>query len=266
MLGVIGAGNMASAIVAGLVQNKVDPASIVVSDINQSQLDYFQQNYQVKVTQDNQSLLQQVDTVLLAIKPQQMELVCGELQTHISQKLVISIAAGVTTPVICKHLANEVPVIRVMPNLAAMVQTSVSALYANALVTEQQKKFAEQICKSIGRTVWLDKEEDMHTVTALSGSGPSYFFYLMQHMVNAAVDLGLDEATARKLAEVTCIGAGKVVESQQETPIQTLIDQVCSKGGTTEAAMNVFNDEAVDKKIVSAVKAAHARSVALSGE
>ena len=215
------------------------------------------------------------DIVILAVKPNQIKLICNEINSLIIEKkdlpVVISIAAGVTTTSIkdfiiqenLSHLQNFLNIYRAMPNLCASNGDSITGLFGSSVSDiTNSKNTVSEIFNSVGEILWVKKEADLNIVTAISGSGPAYIFYIMEVMINSAQELGLSEKDAKKLVAMTFIGAGKMGLSIQNLKEQ--ISKVSSKGGTTEAALKVFEKENLSLIFNQAIKAAHARSKEIS--
>lgn len=264
-IGFIGGGNMASSLINGLVASGHDPALIWVSDINPDIPAALTNALQVNTAQDNAEVVAAVDVVVLAVKPQTLKTVAENLagSIRIRQPLVVSVAAGVSQASLAAWLGAETAIVRCMPNTPALVLTGASALHANANVSDAQRDLAENIMRSVGITLWLKQESDIDAVTAVSGSGPAYFFLLMEAMEKAALELGLEESVARLLVQQTALGAAKIALESSETPEQ-LRRRVTSPGGTTEQAINVFEQAGLVALVSKAMHAARDRSIELS--
>jgi len=261
----IGAGNMATSLIGGLLADGRAPATIHVADVDTERLRELQQRFDINVSDSNSAATEAADILVLAVKPQVLKTVAEEIRTSVQQRqpLVISIAAGVREQSLNRWLGGNLAVVRVMPNTPALIQTGASALYANDRVTTAQRNAAETILRAVGITLWLDDEDKMDAVTALSGSGPAYFFLFMEAMEAAGRDLGLDADTARLLILQTAFGATKMaLESSEECA--TLRERVTSPGGTTEQALNVFEKGELRQLIKEAVSAAAQRSQELA--
>jgi pyrroline-5-carboxylate reductase len=257
----IGSGNMASSLIGGLIADGWDPARIRVADPDTQQLERLLQRYPVFTTTDNREAAASADAVVLAVKPQNMKAVATELSEAIGQHgpLVISIAAGIREPHLAGWLGEQTPIVRAMPNTPALVQSGATALYANLYVSDDQRSLAESVLRAVGLTVWVDDEAMMDAVTALSGSGPAYFFLLMESLQTAGRQLGLPEATARLLALQTAFGAARMaLESNEDAA--ALRQRVTSPGGTTERAIQVFEEGGFEALVLAALEAAAERS------
>ena len=257
---------MAHAILSGLQANLSLSQSIVVSDVSEKALATVHKKFKVTTVKNNTDLCEQAECILLAVKPQNLAQVCSELKTKLDHHWILSIVAGVSIGALHQWLERDLAIVRAMPNLGAQVQSSMTALVANAQMTMENKQMTEKIFSSIGHCFWLDKESDLHAVTALSGSGPSYFFHWMQAMITQGITLGLEGSVARQLVVTTALGSARVVTQDPTLSLATLIEQVCSKGGTTEAAMKVFQANHSSDLVQAAVQAAYKRSVAMSKE
>ena len=265
-IGFIGAGNMAQAIIKGIINAKVYlPENIFVSDICQEQLDKLADQYSVTPAASNTALIEQADVLVLSVKPQCMAGVLKEIQGAVKKgMLVISIAAGVTTSYISEIL-KDAQVIRVMPNTPAMVDEGAAALYSSN-ASETQMRHAEQLFSAIGKAVIVDKEELIDAVTAISGSGPAYFFLLMEEMVRVAEEMNIPTDIAKELVCQTAKGAGVLAMqayARNESPAE-LRRKVTSPKGTTEAAINVFKKLDFSGTVSKALQAARVRSLQLT--
>jgi len=259
----VGAGNMAKAIACGIIAaDFCAPEKIVMTDIRLEHLNDLADKYGVSVSQDN-CVVQNAEIVVLAVKPQVMETVLKEIAPFLREEtLVISIAAGISCAKIEALLEGTRRVVRVMPNTPALVGQGASALAAGAYATEADLDVAESILQCVGLAVRVD-EKDLDAVTALSGSGPAYVFYLIESMLAAAELMGLEAETARVLAVQTVEGAARLMKDSGESAT-VLRERVTSKGGTTAAALRTLNEEGVSEAVVKALEAAKARSIELS--
>lgn len=265
----IGAGNMSGSLIAGLIQDNTD-LNIRVSDPNDAQTQVIQKNCSsVSTFNDNNKAVENSDIIVLAVKPQIMEIVCRELASTVKNKrpLIISIAAGITENKLNQWLggtdSDHLPIVRCMPNTPALVQSGMTGLFANAQVSENQHSLAESILRAVGITLWFTDEDKLNAVTAISGSGPAYFFLVMEAMQKAAQTLGLDEKDARLLVLQTAFGSAKLaLESKEDAA--TLRQKVTSKGGTTEAAIDTMISGGLTGLFEKALLAARDRSIELS--
>ncbi|MCI0654563.1 MAG: pyrroline-5-carboxylate reductase, partial [Methylococcaceae bacterium] len=233
-IGFIGGGNMASALVGGLIDGGYPRENIWVSDIDSEKLDRLESQYGIRTTLDNRVIVHNADVLVLAVKPQVVKSVLTNLGAGVlrSESIVISIVAGIREADLQKWLGAPVALIRAMPNTPALIRSGATALHANSVVTDEQRDIAESILRSVGLVVWLESESRLDAVTALSGSGPAYFFLLMEAMEESALRLGLDRQTARLLIEQTAFGAAKIALEFEESPAELRV-RVTSPGGTT---------------------------------
>jgi len=266
-IGFIGGGNMASSLINGLITSGHSPSQIWVSDTNPDALQSLVASLKVNVTSNNDELVRQVDVVVLAVKPQIMRVVTEGLDNAAENKnvLFVSIAAGISQRSLTEWLGEDAAIVRCMPNTPALVLTGATALHANKVVNDDQKDLAENILRAVGISIWVDKESELDAVTAVSGSGPAYYFLLMEAMENAALELGLSESTARLLIQQTALGAAKIALESHDTSAE-LRRKVTSPGGTTEQAIKTFEDGAFSSLVSKALHAARDRSIEMSKE
>ncbi len=264
-VGFIGGGNMARSLIGGLIANGACGSNISVSDPEVDLREKLTNDFGVHAHAGNISAAEGVNVIVFAVKPQILQKVVTPLANLIAeaQPLLISVAAGVTASSIERWVGGHTALIRVMPNTPALIGAGISALYANHNVGDDQRALAENIVAAVGKAVWIKDENLMDAVTAVSGSGPAYFFYMMQAIIDAAVREGLDEETARLLAIETALGAARLALESTENP-GILQKQVTSPGGTTEAAIQVLNDYGVQKTLQKAVSAARTRGSELA--
>jgi len=257
----VGGGNMCRSLVGGLVSGGCPPQRIRVSDPDAEQTRALAQQFQIRTFDDNREAARGAGVVVFAVKPQVFKSAAIALgPTLLDQDaLIVTIAAGIREPDIVRWIGGDVPVVRAMPNTPALVQSGATALYANRLVSGTQKDMAESILRAVGLTVWLHDEQQMDAVTALSGSGPAYFFLVMEAMQAAGVKMGLTEDTARLLTLQTAFGAAKLaLESREDA--HTLRERVTSPGGTTERAVQVLVEGGVEDLFLRALNGARERS------
>lgn len=259
----IGGGNMAQALIGGLISRGLPPTRITVSDPVE-QIRHLLQEKEVHVTQDNVAAIQNADVVVLAVKPQVLATVLRPLKGLLSDKLVISIIAGAEIQTI-SNLIDSNRIVRVMPNTPALVQTGAHGIYANDVVGTSDRELTSQILAATGLTIWVNSEAQIDAVTAVSGSGPAYFFYLMESMIRAGKNLGLDEKVATALTLQTALGAAQMAITSSNTPSE-LRKNVTSPNGTTQAALEVFDRAQISQNIQSALAAAQKRSQELAQE
>jgi len=265
-LAFIGAGNMASAIIGGLVRQGFDPVNIIAADPNAESLAKLARATGVTTTIDNSVALEHASAVVLAVKPQVMKQVLTPVSGLLgsNKPLLISIAAGIRAESLSAW-AGPLPVVRCMPNTPALVGLGMTVLYANAAVTPAQREQAERILGAVGQTQWTDDEGLLDAVTAVSGSGPAYFFLVMEAMQAAAEQLGLSPADARQLVVQTARGAAELAASSPESTAQLRIN-VTSPGGTTERALAVLESAGLRDSFSKALAAACERSRELADQ
>ena len=264
-IGFIGGGNMASSLISGLIASGHSPQHLWVSDINPDTLKALAENLNVNTSASNDAVINEVDVVVLAVKPQILGSVAKSAAALIQQKksLVVSIAAGISQHSLSQWLGADTAIVRCMPNTPALVLTGATALHANARVTDEQRNLAENIMRSVGIALWVNDESELDAVTAVSGSGPAYYFLLMEAMEKAALDLGLSEVTARLLVQQTALGAAKIALESSESPEQ-LRKRVTSPGGTTQRAIETFEQGGFTELVSKALHAARDRSIEMS--
>jgi len=264
-IGFIGGGNMASSLINGLIVSGHAAHSLWVSDINADVVATLSEKLGVNSTTNNDELVNAVDVVVLAVKPQNLADVAKHIAPLIQKKqsLVVSIAAGISQNSLSRWLGNDVAIVRCMPNTPALVLTGATALHANDQVTTEQRDLAENILRAVGLALWVELESELDAVTAVSGSGPAYFFLLMETMEKAAVQLGLTEQTARLLVQQTALGAAKIALESSESPAQ-LRQRVTSPGGTTQRAIETFEQGGFTELVAKALHAARDRSIEMS--
>ena len=239
-LAFIGGGNMAKSLIGGLIDKGFSSSCISVSDPVEKNLDQLNRKFGIATTSDNSIAAKDVDLIVLCVKPQTLESVCKELQASLNQTPpAISIAAGIPLSLLMDWLGEDTPIIRCMPNTPALVQSGAAGMFANQKVDKKLRNLAEEIFDAVGLCCWLKKEEDIDLVTAVSGSGPAYFFLFMEAMEKVAIDLGLDQEISRKLIIQTVLGAAKMAAESDMNPSE-LRSCVTSPGGTTEKAVNAF--------------------------
>jgi len=262
----IGGGNMATSLIGGLLQTGVAADNIRVADVNSQALAH---TLPIQHYNDNLQAVSGAQVVVLAVKPQQLPEVAQEIATVLSAPLplFVSIAAGIRLADLARWLGADkpVPIVRVMPNTPALVQSSASVLVAGAHVNETQRELAENILRAVGLALWVTDEPLMDTITALSGSGPAYFLLIMELLEKAAINLGLPRETARLLTLQTAFGTAKMALESQED-VATLRARVTSKGGTTEAAINTLQSSDIQSLFDQALQAARQRAIELANQ
>ena len=266
-LAFIGAGNMAQALIGGLVKQGFAADRIVASDPMPAMLDKLQAVAPVRTTSDNIEAIAGADVIVLAVKPQVMQQVLEPLAAVVQQRqpLIVSIAAGIESASIARWLGGDLPIVRCMPNTPALVQLGATGLYANAGVSAEQKQLADSILRAVGIALWVDSEAQLDAVTAVSGSGPAYFFLVMEAMRDAGEKLGLPRAVAAQLTLQTALGAARIAQDS-DVDVVELRRRVTSPNGTTERAIASFESDNLRGVFERALSACEARSRELAQE
>ena len=261
----IGGGNMAASLIGGLIANGTDPGNICATDPSADALHRLQQQYGIHTDSDNVGSAEAADIVVLAVKPQIMQTVCENLRNlpQNQERLFISIAAGVTSDAIEGWLGGEQAIVRCMPNTPALLQLGATGLYANDMVSSEQKRAATSILNAVGISIWVDAESQLDAVTAISGSGPAYFFYFIELLQQAGVKLGLPPEVAATLARQTALGAAHMAKDED---VMQLRANVTSKKGTTEQAILSFQSNNLQRLVDEATAAARDRAIELAAE
>ena len=259
----IGGGNMAQALIGGLISRGLPTTRITVSDPVERVRELLKEK-EIQVTDNNEDAIQNADVVVLAVKPQVLAQVLKPLKGKFENKLIVSIVAGAEIATIAALTGTDF-IVRVMPNTPALVQTGAHGLYAHDVVDQAKRELASQILAATGLTLWVNSEEQIDAVTAVSGSGPAYFFYMMESMIRAGKNLGLDEKTATALTLQTALGAAQMAITSSNTPSE-LRRNVTSPNGTTQAALEVFDRAQISQNIQAALAAAKKRSQELAQE
>ena len=257
----IGGGNMSRALVGGLLAQGQEAALLTVAEPAEAPRTALARDFGVHATAANAEAVAQARIVVLAVKPQIIAAVTRALAPALqaARPLVISIAAGIRAADLAGWIGPGVPIVRTMPNRPALVGRGATGLYADAAVGAQDRELASRVLAATGSVVWVPREEDLELVTALSGSGPAYFFRLAQLMGEAAAHMGLDPAVARQLAAQTLAGAGALVAAEATPDLARMSAEVASKGGTTEAALNRFAELGLADLVAAAMQAAAQR-------
>lgn len=264
-IGMIGGGNMAGALIAGLVKSLDDPRQVHVVDLNLDCLARLSSQYGVTTATAIGSTLAEMDAIIFAVKPQQMHGVASAILPHLKAQLLLSVAAGIRAADLSRWLGGYQKIVRAMPNTPAMIGLGMSGLYALPEVTEAEKSCAQTIMQAVGETLWVEREELIDAVTAVSGSGPAYVFYFIEAMQEAAVALGFSSQDAGQLALATFNGAAQLAK-QSDEPVQLLRERVTSKGGTTYAALCSMDESKIKAAINTAIHAAAQRGKELGDE
>ena len=256
---------MAASLINGLIASGHSTQQIWVADVDTEKLQSLSSNLGICVAADNEQLVNEADVVVLAVKPQVLRDVALNISGCVQKNnsLVVSIAAGVNQKSLALWLDGKTAIVRCMPNTPALVLTGATALHANEHVSAEQRDLAENILRAVGLAIWVDDEAELDTVTAVSGSGPAYFFLLMEAMEKTAVDLGLTAETAELLVQQTALGAAKIALESAESAEQ-LRKRVTSPGGTTQAALESFHQDGFSAMVAKALHAARDRSITMS--
>lgn len=260
----IGGGNMATALIGGLLKRSYTAAQLRVVEINADNRAKLQKDFGVQAVAELASGVADSNVVVLAVKPQQLRELATELAPLLTGQLILSIAAGIRASDIARWLDTQ-NIVRAMPNTPALIQSGVAGLYALPEVGQAQRQSAQDILNAVGSTVWLQQEAMLDGVTALSGSGPAYVFYFIEAMQQAARELGFNEADAKRLVIDTFLGATKLADASDDE-VGVLRARVTSKNGTTERALLSMEADQVKQHIVAGVHAAAARSKTMGDE
>jgi len=261
----IGGGNMARSLIGALIRGGVAARSIAVAEPDATTREALARDFGIVAHASSTDAVRGASTIVLAVKPQVLAGVCPEIGRALGDAapLIVSIAAGIRIDQIERWIGRPLPIVRAMPNTPALIGAGATGLIANARASEDDRASAEAMLDAAGRTAWIEREDLMDTVTALSGSGPAYFFLLVEALEDAAVAQGLPRETARMLASQTCLGAGRMLVESGEAP-STLRERVTSPGGTTAAALAAFDAGGLRKLVAAAVAAATERGRELS--
>jgi pyrroline-5-carboxylate reductase len=261
----VGGGNMATALIGGLLTKGHDASRISVIEMSAAARDKLGARYPVRVTTAPDDAMKGADTVVLAVKPQDMKRALASLGSEVRNALVISVAAGITLDTLSRWLGGHRKIVRCMPNTPGLIGAGITGLYASDAVEQHEKEKAEAILRAVGEVVWLSEEKLIDPVTAVSASGPAYVFWFIEQLAASAVKLGIPRDDALKLAKQTVLGAAMLASSSEDSP-ETLRRNVTSKGGTTEAALNVFEQEKLAERFMRAVEAASRRGEEMGKE
>ena len=264
MIAFIGGGNMASAIIGGLRKNGRDAASIVVVDPGDAQRAKVEGDFGVRTLAAADASLAQASLVVWAVKPQLFAAAAAPCAPYVNSALQLSVMAGIRSDAIARASGSE-RVVRAMPNTPALIGRGISGLYARPSVGPAERAQVEAVLAPTGQTVWVDREEDLDAVTALSGSGPAYVFYFVEAMIAAAQQMGLSAQQGKQLALATFAGATELAATSEEPP-QVLRERVTSKGGTTYAALTSLEASGVKAAFIAALQAAQQRARELGDE
>jgi pyrroline-5-carboxylate reductase len=261
----LGGGNMATALIGGLLQKGHDRHSVSVIEVSAEARKRLAAELQVNASAAPDARTDEAEVWVLATKPQDLKSAVAPLRGRVNGKLVVSIAAGVRIEALSRWLSGHRKLVRCMPNTPALIGAGIAALHALADVDLEERRKAEEIMRAVGEVVWVDDERLLDPVTALSGSGPAYVFWFIEQLAQSGEKLGLPREVAQKLAMHTVLGAAKLAAQSDKSPAE-LRRQVTSKGGTTEAALKVFEREKLAEAIAAALEAASRRGVELGDE
>jgi len=261
----IGGGNMASSLIGGLLANDYSAELITVAEPDNEKLAQLNQQFNIKTTTDNNSAVTSSDVVILCVKPQMLQQVCIDIgfATQARKPLIISIAAGILSTDIDRWLGNNCALVRCMPNTPSLIQLGATGLFANTSVSKAQRNIAEKILSATGITLWVENENILHAATHVAGSGPAYFFLLREAMQKAGETLGLDASTARQLTLQTALGAAQMAINSSDSPAH-LREKVTSRGGTTEAAINYFQNNNFEQTVLEALTKARDQAIKMA--
>jgi pyrroline-5-carboxylate reductase len=255
----LGGGNMAGALIGGLVAKGHDASRISVIELSPAAREKLAARYPVRVTTAPDVAMKGADTLVLAVKPQDMKAALASLGSEVRGALVISIAAGITLDTLSRWLGGHRRIVRCMPNTPALIGAGITGLFATKEISPEEKQRAEAILGAVGEAVWVSEERLLDPVTAVSASGPAYVFWFIEQLAASAEKLGIPKDTALKLALHTVMGSARLAMEKGESP-ETLRKQVTSKGGTTEAALKVFDEEKLAERFARAIAAASRRA------
>jgi len=261
----LGTGNMCGSIIGGLIAEGYNPADITATRRSEERLQALKDELGIQTSTDNIAAVANHDVIILGVKPQMMKELCDQIkdQVQISKPLVISVAAGLTAETLERWLGGNVALVRTMPNTPSLVRCGAAGLYANAAVSQEQKAVAEKMLQAVGIALWVDEEAQIEAVTGVSGSGPAYFFLMMEAMQKAGEDVGLSPEVSRQLTLQTALGAARMA-SESDVDAAELRRRVTSPGGTTEQAIKTFNEGGIHDLFAKAVKASSDRGKELS--
>ena len=259
----LGGGNMASALIGGLIGKGADAASISVVEVSAAARERLAARYPVHIASAPDAAARRCEVLVLAVKPQDAKAALASLRA--GDQLVLSIAAGLTIATLSRWLGGHRRIVRCMPNTPSLVGAGVAALYALPEVSAEERAKVERVMRAVGEAVWVGEERLLDPVTAVSASGPAYVFWFIEQLAACAEKLGVERETAMKLALHTVLGAAKLAAQSDEAPA-ALRKNVTSKGGTTEAALKVFEDEKLAERFARAIEAASRRATELGRE
>jgi pyrroline-5-carboxylate reductase len=259
----LGGGNMAAALIGGLIAKGTDARTISVIELSPAARERLAARYPIQLATAPAAAMQRSDVLVIAVKPQDMRAALASIQ--LSKQLVISVAAGIRLDALSRWLGGHEKLVRCMPNTPALIGAGIAALYALPKVSPSERQSAETILGAVGEVVWVNDESLLDPVTAVSASGPAYVFWFIEHLAATAEKLGIEKATAAKLALHTVLGSAKLAAQSDSSPGE-LRKQVTSKGGTTEAALKVFDEEKLAERFARAIEAASRRGAEMGDE
>jgi len=260
----LGGGNMARAMISGLLNKKYDSSLIRVIESNHDKRMSIESDFKIAVLAEFKQIAAD-EIIILAVKPQQAEILLRFISDQISKQLILSIAAGIQIQSIEKWTNGYKNIVRSMPNMCAQIQLGITALFSKEVLTAKNKIAVEEISSAIGEFIWLDDESKMDAVTAISGSGPAYIFYFLNAFIESAIQLGLSKNEAEKLCSKTILGASHLAEGHISN-LQSLISSVASKGGTTEEGLKQLEFNKLNEALLKATRAAYEKSKKLGSE
>jgi pyrroline-5-carboxylate reductase len=261
----IGAGNMASAIIGGLVASGYNPALITASNPTRTKLDKLADELNINTTTDNVQASQASDIIILAVKPWFIKEVCQQIAPQAKDKLIISVAAGKTIDTIANYLQRDAKgIVRAMPNTPCLVKQGAIGLFADEQTKAQCSPTIEHIFSTVGYSAWLENEQQINVITTLSGSAPAFYFYLSEALTKAGIELGIDEAICKEFVAHTALGAGKMLMADENLDANALRQKVTSPNGTTFAATEHFDNQQMQQIIIDGVKAGVTRGEQLA--
>ncbi len=261
----LGGGNMASALIGGLLKKGVDASWISVIEVSPAARERLAARHGVRASTAPDAATQKADTLVLAVKPQDLRPAAAALAASVRGKLVVSIAAGVRLEALSRWLGGHRKLVRCMPNTPALIGAGISGLYALPEVSQDERERTQTILGAVGEVVWLSEERLLDPVTAVSGSGPAYVFWFIEQLAESARKMGIPADAASKLALHTVLGAARLAAGSEESPAE-LRRNVTSKGGTTEAALKVFDEEQLAQRFARALEAASRRGADIGAE
>lgn len=262
----IGAGNMPRSIISGLITNGYQADLVMASNPSTPKLDALEKDFSIQVTQSNHQAAEFAQVIVLSVKPQLMERVCADLisSVDISDKIIVSIAAGITSDRLSAMLGGHKNIVRTMPNTPSSLGLGMTGLFANESVNEEDKAFVAHVMQQVGEVLWVEEEEQINTVIAAAGSSPAYFFLFAQAMQDEAMKMGLNKSDARLLVQQAMKGSAEMISHNSSLELSELRAQVTSKGGTTHEAIETFRKSGLEETVAKSMRAAVARAKEMS--